>query len=39
MMRSLFSAIDRLKAHQLMMDIVAINISNVNTNGFKNQSG
>ena len=35
MMRSLFSAISGLKAHQTMMDVVGNNISNVNTSAFK----
>ncbi|MFI7585876.1 flagellar hook protein FlgE [Spongisporangium articulatum] len=35
MLRSLFSGISGLKAHQTMMDVVGNNIANVNTNGFK----
>jgi flagellar hook protein FlgE len=35
MMRSLFSAISGLRNHQLLMDNVGNNISNVNTTGFK----
>lgn len=35
MMRSLFSAISGLRNHQVMMDTVGNNISNVNTTGFK----
>jgi flagellar hook protein FlgE len=35
MMRSLFSAISGLKAHQTMMDVVGNNIANVNTSAFK----
>src|SRR6266545_2842791 len=35
MMRSLFSAISGLRNHQVMIDTVGNNISNVNTTGFK----
>jgi flagellar hook protein FlgE len=35
MMRSLYSGVSGLQAHQIMMDVVANNISNVNTIGFK----
>jgi flagellar hook protein FlgE len=35
MMRSLFSAISGLKAHQEMLDVTANDIANVNTVGFK----
>ncbi|GAA3607633.1 flagellar hook protein FlgE [Kineosporia mesophila] len=35
MLRSLFSGISGLKAHQQMMDVVSNNIANVNTAGFK----
>ncbi len=35
MMRSMFSAISGLRAHQTMMDVVGDNIANVNTVGFK----
>lgn len=35
MMRSLFSAISGLRNHQVMMDTVGNNISNINTTGFK----
>ncbi|MDQ1634197.1 MAG: flagellar hook protein FlgE [Frankiaceae bacterium] len=35
MMRSMFSAISGLRAHQTMMDVVGDNIANVNTAGFK----
>ena len=35
MLRSMFSAISGLKAHQTMMDVTANNIANVNTVGFK----
>lgn len=35
MMRSMFSAVSSLKAHQLKMDVIGNNIANVNTVGFK----
>ncbi|GLY13956.1 flagellar hook protein FlgE [Kineosporia sp. NBRC 101677] len=35
MLRSLFTGISGLKAHQQMMDVVSNNIANVNTTGFK----
>jgi flagellar hook protein FlgE len=35
MLRSLFSGISGLKAHQTMMDVVGNNIANVNTTGYK----
>ncbi|MDR2530756.1 MAG: flagellar hook-basal body complex protein [Oscillospiraceae bacterium] len=35
MMRSLFSAVSGLKNHQTRMDVIANNIANVNTAGFK----
>lgn len=35
MLRSLFSGISGLRSHQTMMDVVANNIANVNTTGFK----
>ncbi|MDR1217140.1 MAG: flagellar basal body protein, partial [Oscillospiraceae bacterium] len=35
MMRSLYSGISGLKNHQTRMDVIANNISNVNTAGFK----
>lgn len=35
MMRSMFSGISGLRAHQTMMDVVGNNIANVNTAGFK----
>lgn len=38
MMRSLFSAVSGLKAHQTKMDVIGNNISNVNTVAFKSQS-
>jgi flagellar hook protein FlgE len=36
MLRSMFSGVSGLRTHQIMMDVVANNISNVNTTGFKN---
>lgn len=38
MMRSLFSAVSGLKAHQTRMDVVGNNIANVNTVAYKSQS-
>jgi flagellar hook protein FlgE len=38
MLRSLFSGISGLKAHQTMMDVVGNNIANVNTTGFKSSN-
>ena len=35
MMRSLYSGVAGLKAHQTKMDVIGNNISNVNTYGFK----
>ncbi len=35
MLRSLFSGVNGVRNHQMMMDVVANNISNVNTIGFK----
>ncbi|GHU76742.1 flagellar hook protein FlgE [Clostridia bacterium] len=35
MMRSMFSGVSGLRIHQTKMDVIANNISNVNTNGFK----
>lgn len=35
MMRSLYSAISGLKNHQIKMDVIGNNISNVNTTGYK----
>lgn len=35
MMRSLYSGVSGLKNHQIRMDVLGNNISNVNTNGFK----
>ncbi len=37
MMRSMYSGVSGLKAHQLKMDIIGNNIANVNTVGFKGQ--
>ncbi len=37
MMRSLYSAITGLKNHQISMDLIGNNISNVNTPGYKKQ--
>ena len=38
MLRSLYTAISGLNAHQQMLDVVANNIANVNTNGYKTSS-
>jgi flagellar hook protein FlgE len=38
MLRSLFSGISGLRAHQTMMDVVANNIANVNTTGYKSSN-
>jgi flagellar hook protein FlgE len=38
MLRSMFSAISGLKAHQTKLDVVGNNIANVNTVGFKSSS-
>ena len=38
MMRSLFSAVSGLKAHQTKMDVIGNNIANVNTVAYKTQS-
>ena len=38
MLRSLFSGITGLKAHQTMMDVTSNNIANVNTTGFKSST-
>ena len=35
MMRSMYSAVSGLKAHQTRMDVIGNNIANVNTYGFK----
>jgi flagellar hook protein FlgE len=37
MMRSMFAAVSGLRNHQTMMDVIASNISNVNTFGYKSQ--
>ena len=37
MMRSMFSAVSGLKAHQTKMDVIGNNIANVNTVAFKSQ--
>ena len=38
MLRSLFSGVSGLRAHQTMLDVVGNNIANVNTTGFKSSS-
>ena len=38
MLRSIFSGITGLRAHQQMMDVVGNNIANVNTAGYKAQN-
>lgn len=38
MLRSLFTGVSGLKAHQTMLDVTGNNISNVNTNGFKSST-
>lgn len=38
MLRSMYSAVSGLKAHQVKMDVIGNNISNVNTAGFKRGS-
>ena len=35
MMRSMFSGVSGLRAHQIKMDVIGNNIANVNTVGFK----
>ena len=35
MMRGMFAAISGLKVHQMMLDVTANDIANVNTIGFK----
>ncbi|MEA2468176.1 MAG: Flagella basal body rod protein, partial [Thermoleophilaceae bacterium] len=35
MMRSMFAAISGLKSHQVMLDVTAADIANVNTVGYK----
>jgi flagellar hook protein FlgE len=37
MMRSMFAGVSGLRAHQTMMDVLASNISNVNTFGYKSE--
>jgi flagellar hook protein FlgE len=37
MMRSMFSAISGLRAHQVMLDVAAADIANVNTVGYKSE--
>ena len=37
MMRSMFSGVSSLRVHQTRMDVIANNIANVNTTGFKSQ--
>jgi flagellar hook protein FlgE len=38
MLRSMFSGVSGLRAHQTMMDVVGNNIANVNTTGYKSSS-
>ncbi|MDN5351451.1 MAG: flagellar hook protein FlgE [Clostridiales bacterium] len=38
MMRSMYSGVSALRAHQLKMDVIGNNIANVNTVGFKSSS-
>ncbi|MBM7560589.1 flagellar hook protein FlgE [Fusibacter tunisiensis] len=38
MMRSMFSGVSSLKAHQLRMDVIGNNIANVNTVGYKSSA-
>jgi len=38
MLRSLFSGVSGLRAHQTMLDVVGNNIANVNTTGYKSSS-
>ncbi|HET8594864.1 MAG TPA: flagellar basal body protein, partial [Intrasporangium sp.] len=38
MLRSLYSGISGLRAHQTMLDVTGNNIANVNTAGFKGSS-
>ena len=35
MMRSLWSGVSGLKNHQIRMDVIGHNVSNVNTHGYK----
>ena len=37
MMRSLYSGVAGLKTHQIRMDVIGNNVSNVNTHGFKSE--
>ena len=37
MVRSMFAAVSGLRNHQIMMDVIASNISNVNTFGYKSE--
>ena len=37
MLRSMFTAIGGLRNHQVMLDVTANNIANVNTVGYKSQ--
>ena len=37
MMRSMFSGVSSIRVHQTRMDVIANNIANVNTDGFKSQ--
>ncbi len=37
MMRTLYAGVSGLKNHQIRMDVIGNNISNVNTNGFKSE--
>src|SRR5207302_10232638 len=38
MLRSMYSAVSGLRAHQTMMDVIGNNIANVNTTGYKSSS-
>src|SRR5947207_2846046 len=38
MLRSMFSGVSGLRAHQTMMDVIGNNIANVNTTGYKSSS-
>ena len=38
MMRSLFSGVSGIRAHQTRMDVIGNNIANVNTVAYKSQS-
>jgi len=39
MMRSMFSGVSGLQAHQTKMDVIGNNVANVNTVGFKIKQG